>query len=271
VPIAQANGLQLYHEIHGDGPAMLCVQGLSADSAAWIGQVPLWSQHYRTVVFDNRDCGRSTYVEEDYDVGAFAADALALADAIGLERFHLVGQSLGGAIAQEVALRAPDRILTLTLVVTFAGAGAWMRERARLEQLSMAGISDEQRIEEMMLLTLSAAMYEKPGQIAFLKDLNLTYAHRQRRDGFLRQLRASATHEARERLPSLRVPTHVIGAEQDILVPVWRSRELAELIPGARLSVVPGSGHSLNTERPGELAELVHGFVQSTDPAAGAA
>jgi pimeloyl-ACP methyl ester carboxylesterase len=241
---------------------MLCVNGLGSDSSGWLGQLPLWSEHYRTIVFDNRDVGRSQYVEDDYDVAALAADALALADVLGLERFHPVGISLGGAIAQEMALTAPERIATLTLIVSFAGAGRWMRERARIEEAALPHTSDEALVDQLMLLTLSEAAYEQSSQIAYLRDLILTYPHRQRRDGFVRQLRASVTHEARDRLALLRCPTHVIGAEHDLLVPVWHARELAALIGGAELTIVEGSGHAVNTERPGELAELVHGFVE---------
>ena len=259
-----ANGLELYYEEHGTGEPLLCVMGLGGDVGSWLGQLPLWSLHYRTIVFDNRDVGRSTYVEDDYDVKAMAADTLALADLLELDQFHLVGMSLGSAIAQEVALTAHDRISSLTLIVTFASTGRWDRERARIEETALAHTSEEDMVDELMLLTLSAEFYENASRIAYLRNLILSYPHRQRRDGFIRQLRASVTHDARARLPEIALPTHVIGAEHDLLVPVWKAREVAGLIPGAELSIVAGSGHAINTERPAELAELVHGFVQRT-------
>ena len=261
MPTAVVNGLELHYEEHGEGPVLFCVMGLGADSNAWVGQLPLWSLYYRTIVFDNRDVGRSSYVDHDYDVKAMAADALGLADEIGLERFHLVGMSLGSAIAQEVALAAPDRIETLKLIVTFAAARRWERERARLEETALAHTSEEDMVDDLMLLTLSADFYENASKIAYVRNLILTYPYRQRRDGFIRQLRASVTHDARSRLPEIRIPTHVIGAERDVLVPVWNAREVAELIPGAELSIIAGSGHAINTERPGDLAQSVHDFL----------
>ena len=264
VPHAQVRDLELYYEIHGDGEPLLCVMGLGGDISGWRFQLRAWSQAFRVIAFDNRDCGRSSYLAAEYEVRDMAADALALADVLGLERFHLVGMSLGGAIAQELALAAPERVLTLTLIVSYGGGGRWARERARLEIASAASRSEEQLLDEMLLQTFSEATLEQPGVLETLRSFILSYEYRQRREGFIRQLRAGARHEARERLPRLSMPTHVIGAEQDLLVPVWKSRELARLIPGAKLSVITGAAHVVNIERAGELNELVLGFLGST-------
>jgi 3-oxoadipate enol-lactonase len=261
VPHASANGLDLYYEIHGAGESLLCVMGLGSDASGWSLVTPAWAERYRTIVFDNRDCGRSSYASDDYTVRDMAADTIALADALGLERFHLLGMSLGGAIAQEVALAIPGRVATLTLCVSYAGVGRWGRQRARLEEQALADKSDERLIDELMLATMSERTYEQPGHVQYLRNLILSYPHRQRREGFVRQLRASVGHNERERLPSLSSPTHVIGAERDLLVPVWNSRELAELIPGATLSVIPGAPHAVNLECPTELAALVLEFL----------
>jgi pimeloyl-ACP methyl ester carboxylesterase len=270
MPISLVNGLELYYEEHGDSanPALVCVQGLGGDCGGWAGQLPLWSQHYRTIVFDNRDAGRSSYVEEGYDVAALAADVIGLVDSLGVERFHLLGISLGGAIAQEVALAIAERLSSLTLIVTYAGADRWFKQRTKLEQQLLIHKSPEHMLEELLIMTLSPGFYEDQTRIDALREEILANPYPQARAGFVRQLRASATHDARGRLGSLTVPTHVIGAEQDIMVPVWRSRELAALIPGAVLSVVAGSGHSVVAERPAELAQLVHSFVRAETAAA---
>lgn len=260
--VADANGQRLYYEIHGQGEPLLCVMGLGSDLSGWSLLIPELSQHHRTIVFDNRDVGRSSYATGDYEIADVASDAIALTDSLALERFHLMGMSLGGAIAQEVALAIPERVRTLTLCVTYAGAGRWARERARLEVQALVTKSDEQLIDEMMMLTLSEAAYENAEQIAFLKELVMSYPYRQRREGFIRQLQAGARHEARDRLSTLAVPTHVIGAEQDLLVPVWKSRELAEIIPDAKLSVITGAAHALNVERAAELSALVLEFIR---------
>ena len=95
-------GRTVYNEEHGDGEPLLCVMGLAADTLAWALQVPAFAERHRTVIFDNRDVGRSSTVEQDYEIADLAHDTLALADALGLESFHLLGVSMGGAIAQEL-------------------------------------------------------------------------------------------------------------------------------------------------------------------------
>jgi 3-oxoadipate enol-lactonase len=264
VPTLQANGQRLHYEIHGEGEPLLCIMGLGGDVSGWRSQVPVWSRHYRTIVFDNRDVGRSDYVDSTYDVRDMAADAIGLAEALGLTHFHLIGISMGGAIAQEVALALPDRVLTLTLCVSYASAGRMGRDRARLQAEAAAVKSEEQLLEELMLLTLSEAIYETAENLAAVRELVLSYPYRQRRDGFIRQIHAGARHEARDRLGSLAMPVHVIGAEQDLLVPVWKSRELAELIPGARLSVIEGAAHAVNVEHAREFNALVLEFLRSS-------
>ena len=118
MPTADVNGQTLYYEVHGEGEPLLCVMGLSADTLAWLPQVPAFSAAHRTVIFDNRDVGRSSLADGPYEIADMARDTLALADELGLESFHLVGCSLGGAISQEVAIAAPERVRTLTLAVT---------------------------------------------------------------------------------------------------------------------------------------------------------
>lgn len=262
MPTATANGVDLYYEVHGDGEPLLCVMGLATDTLAWSLQVPAWSQEYRTIIFDNRDVGRSAYVEGDYAVADMARDALALADALGLDSFHLLGMSMGGMIAQEMALAAPERLRTLTLVVTFGGGGRWARERARLWLKDAAGRTREDMVDELLLLCLSEQAFENAGFVTFLRNMMLANPHPQRPEGFARQLMATTRHETRDRLGRLEMPVHVIGAEHDVLVPVWKSRELAGLIPGAELTVLEGAAHGCNLERAEEFNRVVADWLR---------
>jgi 3-oxoadipate enol-lactonase len=264
MPTIQANGQTLYYEVHGEGEPLLLVMGLAADTMAWALQVPAFSARYRTVSFDNRDVGQSSMAEGPYEITDMAQDTLALADALELESFHLVGVSMGGAIAQEVALAAPDRVRTLTLAMTWPRGGAWAAKLSELWSARVEHMSREQRVDELMLLTLSEDFFENAEGVAWLRDLMLQNPHPQSADAFARQLDASSRHDTRERLGSVAMPTHVIGAEHDILVPVWKSRELAELIPGARLSVVDAGPHGANLERAEEFNRLVLDFLDQS-------
>lgn len=268
MPTAVANGLTLYYEEHGTGEPLLCVHGLGINTLGWALQVQAFGAAHRTVTFDNRDVGRSTIADADYEIADMAADALALADRLGLERFHLLGVSMGGAVAQEIALAAPDRVITLTLAVTFPRGGAWAHKLSEVWGARRLKQSREEHVDELLLLNLSEAFYEIEGAVDYVRAMMLADPNPQPPEAFVRQLRASGRHDARDRLGSLELPTHVIGGEHDILIPIWKSRELAELIPGATLTVIEGSPHGANLERAEEFNQLVLGFVTEHSGAA---
>src|SRR2546421_4788979 len=215
MPYAEVNGQRLYYEIRGDGEPFVCVMGLGADLTGWSLLVPNWSRQYRTLAFDNRDVGRSSYASAPYEVADMAQDAIALVDELGLERFHLLGMSMGGAIAQEVALALPDRVRTLTLCVSYAGAGRLGRQRARLQVRASPHKSNEELLDELLVYTFSEATYEQPGRIEMLRNLILSYAHPQRRGGFLCPLEGSTPHNAPDPPPALRMSGLGVRAQPD--------------------------------------------------------
>ncbi len=261
MPRTESSDISLHYDVHGDGEPLVLVMGLAADSLAWVLQLGAFGERFRTVTFDNRDVGRSGYANGPYSVGDMASDTLALCDELGLDSFHLLGISMGGAIAQEVALMAPDRVRTLTLCVTWAGTGAYGRERSRLLAAAARRAPREEHVDMLMILTLSERFYENPAGVSYARRVMLDNPHPQEPEAFARQAEASGAHDARDRLPSLSMPVHVIGAEHDILVPVWKSRELADLIPGSKLTVIEGAPHGVNIERAEEFNRAVLDFL----------
>ena len=260
MPIAEANGQRLYYEEHGEGEPLLAIMGLGGDHTAWVLQVPVWSQSHRLVVFDNRDVGQSSLSEGPYEVSDLAADALALADRLGLESFHLVGLSLGGAIAQELAFTAPERVRTLTLAVTYGWTGGFGEQRSRVLRRLVEGLSREEFIDFVMMLVYSDRLFDVPQFVAAARQAMLDNPHPQPLEAWVRQLEAGSRHDARDRLGGLGMPVHVIGARRDIMVPHFRSEDLAGAIPGARLTTID-SGHLLNVEAAEEFNAAVLGFI----------
>src|SRR5918999_3292116 len=155
MPRMQANGQDLYYEVHGEGEPLLCVMGLAADTLTWLPQLPAFSKRHRTVIFDNRDVGQSSMAAGEYEIADMAHDALALADELELDSFHLLGVSMGGAIAQELVLQASERVRTLTLALTFAAGGAYAATLSRVWGARVRQVSHEQHIDELMLLNFS--------------------------------------------------------------------------------------------------------------------
>jgi pimeloyl-ACP methyl ester carboxylesterase len=280
--MADVNGQQIYYEIipqspasagqgaGGEGEPLLCVHGLACDTLAWIPQIETFAASHRTVIFDNRDVGQSSMAEGDYEIADMARDTIALADALALDSFHLLGISMGGAVAQEVALQAPGRVRTLTLAVTFSIGGAYSRQLAKVWGARVRQISREQHVDELMLMNHSEEFFENADMVAFVRGAILQNPHPQPPEAFGRQLAAAGRHNTHDRLGGLTMPTHVIGSERDILVPLWKSRQIAAAIPGAELTVLPGAPHGASLERAEEFNAAVLGFIRETTAAAAA-
>jgi pimeloyl-ACP methyl ester carboxylesterase len=264
VPHADVNGIRLYYEEHGAGEPLLCVMGLGADHLGWAFQVGDFAQRFRTFVFDNRDIGQSTIVDADYELADMAADTLALADHLGLDDFHLLGISMGAAIAQHAALAAPERIRTLTLAAAWGGASALYGElRTKAWERDIRTASREDFLETMMLLTLGEDLFADPAIFEQAKRLALAVPHPQPPEAFIRQARAAGRHDVRDRLHELAMPVHVISGSHDVLIPPFKQRELADLIPGAELTTIEGAAHSMNMVSAQEFTRTVLDFLVS--------
>lgn len=267
MPHADVNGQSLYYEIHGEGEPLLAIQGLGSDIASWIPQIKAWSESHRLVLFENRDVGRSSRAGGPYEVADMAADTVALADHLELDSFHLVGMSLGGAIAQEVALAVPERVRTLTLIVSYAWGGNWGRTRARVWGGMVPRMSREDHVDNLMLMAFSQEFFENEEYLGYVREAILANPHPQEPEAFVRQLEAGGRHDTRDRLGGLKMPVHVIGGEHDGMVPVWKSKELASLIPGAKLTVLERAPHAMNVEHADAMNSAVIEFLASAEPA----
>src|SRR5829696_3329131 len=257
MPHAELNGQNLYYEVHGAGEPLVIVMGLSADLLAWALQIPEWSKHYKVIAIENRDVGRSSYATSSYEIEDMADDTLALAGELGLDDFHLLGLSMGGAIAQHIALKSPERVRSLTLCVTWGGSGPYGAARSDVLGPAFERMSPEERVDFLLISTMSEDFYKNADGVKWLRNIMLSSPHPQKPEGFVRQLAACGRHDVRDRLGELSVPTHVIGAEHDVLVPPWKSTELADLIPDAKLTMLDRAPHAVNIE----TAESFNGAV----------
>jgi pimeloyl-ACP methyl ester carboxylesterase len=262
MPHATVGDVELFYEVLGEGEPLLCVQGLASDMGAWAMQLEPFSERFQTVVFDNRDVGRSSASDVEYDIPDLAEDVLGLADVLGVERFHLLGASLGSAMSQHVALLAPERVATLTLAATWAGTPhAYSELRATVWEREVRRSSREELLENMLLRTISEDVLDSDDAIDGMKAMAAENPHPQAAEALIRQIRAMSRHDVRSRLGELRMPVHVIAGARDVLIPLWKSEEVAELIDGATLTVIRDVGHALNAERAQEFNRAVLGFL----------
>jgi pimeloyl-ACP methyl ester carboxylesterase len=262
VPYAEVNDVRLFHDEQGEGEPLLCIMGLASDHRAWALQMDAFAEQHRTIVFDNRDVGSSTICDADYEIADMAADALALADHLELDRFHLLGISLGSCVAQRVALQIPERIHTLTLAATWGGtATAYSEMRARVWEREVRRSTREEFLEEFMLLTLSEQLFENDEAVATVKRMTMENPDPQPTEALIRQIRAMARHDVRDQLAQLHMPVHVVAGDRDLLIPPWKSEEIAEHVDDATLTMLRGIGHSMNLERVDEFNSAVLGWL----------
>lgn len=260
MPRVTANGVDLHYVQEGSGDDVLLLCGLGDDWSAWQEQVGPFAAHHRVTVVDNRGVGQSSLPDGDFTVADMAADAIVLCDAIGIRRAHVAGFSMGGAIAQELAIARPDLVRSLVIVGSWAYSDALFRNFIE-SSIYFAGLADDEErfLRYFLGSTYSHAVWED-GRIDAFAAAFLEHPHPQDIGAFQRTAQAILGHDTRDRLPSITAPTLVVYGEEDIICPPRHSREIAALIPGARIVGVPEQAHQPFQEGPAAFNELVLGF-----------
>jgi 3-oxoadipate enol-lactonase len=251
MPYATLNGIRFHYDTHGEGDPVLLINGLSAPSANWLFQVKGLSPHYRVVTFDNRGVGETDMPEAPvYPTAQMADDAAAVLAHLDIRQAHVVGHSMGGTIAMELAIRHPKRVRSLSLCGTWAqGDGrflhtirAWMAlwgrldPDARFRHLLMpwlytpAFLADQAQVDETVTRVLSYPFPTKPEAI-------------ERQGRGILDWNGTRLREIKK----LRVPTLVlVGRDDHLTVPAF-SRALAAMVPKAELKIIAG-GHGFTIE-----------------------
>lgn len=250
MPICKCEAITLYYEIQGEGPPLLLIAGLGGGTWSWYGQTPYFKDFYRTIAFDNRGAGRSSIPQGPYRMEEFAEDALCLLDHLAVERAFVLGLSMGGMIAQELALLAPDRVRALFLGCTDSGGLSRISPGTGAVNLLLnnAGLDRKEVIEKNLPVFLSdACRREKPEVVEAYCSAQLS-APEQPEYAFHAQLGAISGFDSSERLDRVRVPVMIVSGSEDRLIPPENARILAGKLPQAELVVIPGAGHALHAE-----------------------
>jgi pimeloyl-ACP methyl ester carboxylesterase len=266
--------IELYYEEHGSGEPLLLIMGLAADSMAWMFQLPAFAERYRTIVFDNRGVGRSSKPAGPYTIPAMADDTAGLLEAIGIEHAHVVGVSMGGMIAQELALRHRQRVRGLVLACTYPEPDDDIR-LGRSSSIAQLGGSvgadgaaalDLATVDPMMIFqTLLPKVFSPTflqNQLPILMQLfggALQWGFSV--EAIMAQVDAVMSHKATDRLSSIQAPTLVITGDSDLLSPPANSDLIASKIPGARLVKIPGGTHGFNFETPDVFNRAIIDFL----------
>lgn len=260
-----STGFELFYRESGTGTPILWIMGLGNDHRGWAYQIPAFRDRFRCISYDNRDVGQSQRASAPYTIADMVADAVGLLDALEVERAHVVGFSMGGAQAQELAIRHPDRVLRLVLCNTYTSRDP------RGEAIFRGRILLRERLspEEFQRVTLPWAYshldYQRPGFIEATIEAILNDPYPQSNEAYRRQVEATLSVATEDRLGDIRAPTLLLFGGEDITTPLRFARTLEAGIPNATLRVVEGAGHGMPWSHPEEFNRAVQEFLERED------
>lgn len=261
MPTIERGDTQIVWEEQGDGEPLLLIMGHGWPRQMWARHLPALTNRFRVITFDNRGVGETVTAAKSWTIQDMAADAVAVLDAAGVDRAHVYGVSMGGGIAQVVALEYPQRVGSLILGCT-APEGA--RRRFAVLKLLPRLVPTLLSGKEARLMAVGRAMVYGPAtdRARILEDIRLLESLNRPADGIKAQGEAVAGYEgSRPRLHEITSPTLVIHGDHDRLVDIRYGRALADGIRGARMVTLPGAGHMYLTDSGAAADDAVVSFL----------
>lgn len=255
MPLTKINGIDLYYEVHGDGPALVLAHGGGGSHLSWWQQVPEFSQRYKVITFDHRSFGQSPDAPNGPGPNAFVQDLTALLDHLGVQKTAVVGQSMGGWTVCGFAAAHPDRTSALILCDTTAGV--------HTEAVAKAHANTQERgrgsLKEILKSAYSRSYPERQPAMCFLYQqisaLNMRVTPN------LASILFGLKHDIRPIIEQ-KIPTLLLVGEEDVLTPPEAMASVAAQIPQARFVRVPEAGHSVYFERAEEFNRIVGEFLR---------
>ena len=263
---ARINGVELAYLLRGNGAPLVMIHGAQGDQSMFADLASVCAGNFRVLTFDQRGSGLSEKPDFDYSIAMLADDTAALMDHVGFSAANIIGVSMGGMIAQELALRHPGKVAALVLGCTTPGGPKEIRAQgnAFAAAYSLQPMSAEERGK-----ALAEAVFSK-GHLARHPEIvaAMIEARRQRPIdpvALSHRMKALSVHDTYDRLPNISCPTLVITGRDDALISWENSRLLAERIPGAALEILDPAGHCFWLERPEDSRAAIVGFLSSKE------
>ena len=261
MPFVDTGSARICYTRDGSGPPVLLIQGVGIIGNGWKPQVEGLKDRFTLITIDNRGIGQST-CDEPFTIEAMAADVLAVADAERIDRFHLVGHSMGGIIAQHIALQAPHRLLSLALLCTFLKG-----RQGTMIAPAMLGTAIRSRIGTRRMRRRAFVELVMPSDYLATQDRDRLCADLGELFGrdladqppiIMQQLKAMGRFDASTRLAALKdIPTLVVSAQHDCIARPEYGRALATAIPGARYIEIRGAGHAVVIQKADQVNALL--------------
>lgn len=260
------------YDVQGAGDFLLMINGIGAARDSWALQIGDLSGAFRCITFDNRGVGESEQTDGPYSTRQLAEDAARLLRSLGVKRAHVMGVSMGGAIAQELAINHPDLVDRLVIVCSWAACDRYlercfviMKEMALSEGPKGPGWSKAVQRFLSLIAFAERVFSDSPESIDAIEDAvaaAVAAGREQRYSGFVAQADACLAHDTRDRLAKIAAPTLILAGDADAFTPLPLSEALVAGIPNAMLEIMHGSGHVMFYERPGEFNRRVVEFLK---------
>jgi 3-oxoadipate enol-lactonase len=262
MPTANVNGIDLFYEVEGEGPPLLLIAGLGANSAAFAQAKPAFVKDHTVITFDNRGVGRSAVPAGPYTIDQMGDDAAALVQHLKLGPVAAVGWSLGGSVLQSMLIRHGDVLSHAVLLSAFPSytelQHGWLDCLLNLRQSNVPATA---QVMFGMAWGMTPRMLSDHAALAAMANLMSGAPYPTSFEGFAAQAHGLRRYDSRPDLPGVKTPTLVLVGAEDVLTPVDQSIEMAKLIPNAALKVLPRGGHAMLAEYPQDTIAAIRAYL----------
>jgi pimeloyl-ACP methyl ester carboxylesterase len=265
MPEVKVNGITINYRSEGQGEPLILIIGLGSDQSNWRLQTEVFKKYYRTITFDNRGAGKSDRPTGPYTINMMADDTIGLMDHLDIEKASILGVSMGGMIAQELAINHPERVEKLVLGCTFArrnGTSGFSPEISEALEVYDRSTHDEVSLRRLVYVIIDSTFNEGLYRILAIPLMKIAIRF-SALNGFVEQLEAVLAHDVAERLGVIKASTLVITGTEDRVIKPTSSEVIANLVPKAKLVKVEGGSHGFSGEMSSEFNREVLDFLRN--------
>jgi len=274
MPFAELDDFKMCYYVFGEGHPLILISGLGMDNTTWIYQVPTFKDFFKVIIFDNRGIGGSSRTIGPYTIKMMAEDVIKLMEHLKIKNAHILGSSMGGMIAQEIAINHPLRVTKLVLCSTSP------KPRRLLLQKLSEGLKDllNDEIEDIIEVNSKRELFEKAISYILRQVFSEEFLKENRKlvgetlkkylsspnyiETFLKQVRAIRWHNTLDRLRDIEAETLILAGDKDRLVSTENAKILAERIPNSRIVIFKNVGHAMHLETPEKFNKTVLDFLR---------
>jgi len=263
MPLAKINGTNLFYEIEGEGQPVLFIMGTGLAHTLWSRQITAFKPKFKCISYDNRGTGQSDLTAEGHTVPSYAEDACGLLNHLQIAGVHVVGWSLGSCIAQELAVRHPDKVRSLILIATWCRPYPFLRRRFEV-QIEIAKSGNQKLLGEYSVLHLFRPDYldEHDQEVLDFQRRSLEGPGRAPMETLIAHYRMDIAHNAGDRLVAIKVPTLVLGGQEDALIRPCYQEEVHRRIAGSELKLIPKADHMAVALIPDQINQIALDFLE---------